>query len=92
MSEIQNEPSAEFVKGFNESYWIAQQNPELAAQLAKGISGNSERLEGFKKGYDQYVLEYEQQYTLPWLKEKEPDEQPDKEINRDDIDLEIEPE
>lgn len=82
------EPSADFVLGFNESYLLAQNMPELAEQLVKGINSNSERSMGFKKGYDQYVLENDKQHTLTWLETPDKDEPNDREVGKDGLDHE----
>lgn len=52
-----------YVKGFNEGYQLAQSHPEISEAIALA-KGNDTRLEGFRDGYKEYVLEQ--------LREKDP--------------------
>jgi hypothetical protein len=49
-------PSPDYIKGFNEGYVLAKDQPELADKLAS-MKGDSERVAGFHDGRRQYVLE-----------------------------------
>ncbi len=63
MQEQEITPTADYVKGFNEGYLIAQHEPELAAQLSKA-EGTSDRLQGIKDGHRRFTLEKEIDQSL----------------------------
>ena len=49
------------IEGFNSGYFLAKEKPELLQALLKGVTGNSEYLEGIKAGQKEYQLEQYQQ-------------------------------
>lgn len=55
MEEI--EPSDEYLKGFNQGYYIQQSNPKLASSVANGINSPSDYLDGFNDGGKEYEME-----------------------------------
>lgn len=57
----------DYQKGFNEGYSIAELAPEIAEILIK-MQGTSERIEGFKDGHAQFVLEQNKGLLPNWLK------------------------
>lgn len=94
--ELEQEAHPDYIKGFNEGYLLRQHHPDLAASLSRSLEQvQSERIAGFKDGSLQYEKEKEQILSISWL-EPLPDNYndiiPDQDINKDDIDMEIEPE
>lgn len=83
------EALADYQKGFNEGYQIAQHMPELAEQLSS-LKTTSPHLSGLQDGRVQYQHE-RQVYKLPdWLKERLPKK--DDLASEKKIDRDIEPE
>lgn len=58
---------AEYVEGFNQGYLIAKHLPELAGTLAT-VESQSSRMEGFRDGRKEYVLETLRSKTAEWQK------------------------
>lgn len=50
----------DFIRGYNEGYFMAQYLPDLAHKLS-GAEGKSPRFEGFRKG----VIRYEAETLMP---------------------------
>lgn len=96
MENIQEqEPSTNYVKGFNEGYTIAKYLPDVADKLSD-ILGNSERAKGFQLGRTQYLLEAgkekvkEPEKYPEWLKDSYSSNVREPEITKDKDDIEIE--
>lgn len=80
----------DYLEGFNAGYSIAEADPELAASLSSAIPESFKRAQGFKDGYRQYGLEKDLQFYPSWI-DKEMDEHiPDKDIDKDKDDYELE--
>ncbi|MDR6193353.1 hypothetical protein [Siphonobacter sp. SORGH_AS_0500] len=58
----------DYIKGFNDSYLLAQHLPELAEKLS-AIPGNSPRLQGMREGRQQYLSEQVKAKMPSWLQE-----------------------
>ncbi|PKK36805.1 hypothetical protein BWI96_10570 [Siphonobacter sp. SORGH_AS_0500] len=58
----------DYIKGFNDSYLLAQHLPELAEKLS-AIQGNSPRLQGMREGRQQYLSEQVKAKMPSWLQE-----------------------
>jgi len=56
MPDEQTTPDAGYIKGFNEGYIIAKHMPELSDCVVQ-VRNESPRLEGFRDGRKQLVLE-----------------------------------
>lgn len=95
MTTIENEiePSADYLKGFNEGYLLSKERPELAETIIKNVPGDTERLSGFADGHRQYEIEKDKTLSLDWIKDEAPGYD-EKELNKDlDIDKDdLEPE
>jgi hypothetical protein len=84
---------AEYKKGFNQGYLIAQHLPDLATQLAS-VKNTTPQIEGFQDGRNEFLQEKEigkplEQPQSKFLQRDEPSpepEQPSKEI--DDLERE----
>lgn len=73
------EPSKEYLKGFNSGYVIAQYEPELAQQLSQTPDKKSDFFKGFSSG----AKEYKQEKSKPHgIKSKIP-EKGDWDIDRE---------
>ena len=85
-----DEPSPEYLKGFNEGYLLRKEMPELTASLVKSLPDNDERCVGFKAGSWQYELMMGKTTYPSWMKEQfeKDDLGPDKEIDKDDYEPE----
>lgn len=86
---------ADYLKGFNEGYLLREAMPELAARLEKALDETTMRSAGFKNGYRQYELDkdMQRQFKPDWLKGRGVDQDDvslDKDINRDDLEMEQE--
>lgn len=71
MSEIihkEENPSPDYLKGFNYGYMIAENIPDLAKQLATA-TGASDRFVGMKHGIEQYKLEQSKTKLPDWLQQ-----------------------
>lgn len=55
-----------YLKGFNDSYLLAEQMPELSEKLSK-IEGDSARLQGMRDGRQQYLSEQVKSKLPTWL-------------------------
>lgn len=55
MEEI--EPSDDYLKGFNQGYYLHRHNPKLASSVANGINTPSDYLDGFNDGGKEYEME-----------------------------------
>lgn len=64
-NEITSE--ADYQKGFNEGYLITKHMSELSKQLAD-IKSEAPRLEGFRDGREEFMLEKEKELLPPWMK------------------------
>lgn len=60
-------PSPEYLKGFNYGYMIAQHIPDLAQQVSK-TAAESDRFKGLKDGIEQYTIEQSKERIPEWLK------------------------
>jgi hypothetical protein len=91
--EQTGDPSAEYLKGFNEGYIIAKEKPELAASLLKSFTNSSERTAGFKDGNRQSELDKDKQHYPEWMQPHQEHlyDTPDIGIDKEDIDLDVEP-
>lgn len=56
-----------YLKGFNDSYLIAEHMPELSEKISK-VEGNSQRLQGMRDGRQQYLSEKLKTKLPSWLK------------------------
>ena len=103
--ELEQEPHAEYVKGFNEGYLLQQEMPKLADILAKSMENiESDRAAGFKDGRQQHQMELgidkgkvnetEKDLNITWMQPLPDDDydnkSPDPDANKDDLDIEIE--
>jgi hypothetical protein len=52
----ENEPHPDYVQGFNEGYFLANEMPQFASDIGKYMP-DSERGHGFNKGVEQYTQE-----------------------------------
>lgn len=66
MEDIDN-PSPEYIKGFNEGYLLAKHSPDLVEKLPKDL-GVSDRSKGFAAGREQYIIEQQKDRQPAWLK------------------------
>lgn len=103
--ELEQEPHADYVKGFNEGYLLQQEMPKLADIMAQSLDNvDSERAIGFKEGRQQKQLELgldkskvnepEKDLKVTWMQplpeDDYEDKSPDIDVNKDDLDIEIE--
>lgn len=103
--ELEQEPHADYVKGFNEGYLLQQEMPKLADIMAKSLDNiESERAAGFKDGRQQHqlelgmdkskVIEPEKDLKVTWMQPLPEDDyvdnSPEQDANKDDLDVEIE--
>lgn len=56
MTEQTSFNSAQYCKGFNEGYLLTKHLPNIADQVVKA-QGSSERLQGFKAGRTEFIIE-----------------------------------
>lgn len=79
----------DYQKGFNEGYLMAELDPEIGKILSQ-VKGSSERIEGFKDGHAQFLLEKDKALLPDWLKERKvtTDKTNDKDKGREEIDRE----
>ena len=85
---MDKESEALYQRGFNEGYIIAKYNPDLAEML-KVINNDTPRLDGFRDGLDQFVIEKSREIdTPPWLETIPEPENKTIDDRADDIDLE----
>lgn len=59
----EQDPSAEYIKAFNNGYLLAKYMPELSEELSKA-TGKSVRLEALKSGREQYLIEVEKEQSV----------------------------
>ncbi|HEX7868572.1 MAG TPA: hypothetical protein VF455_00520, partial [Chryseobacterium sp.] len=59
---------AQYQTGFNEGYIITQHLPELSDKLSQ-INSELPRIDGFKEGRKQFVLEQVREHRPAWMKE-----------------------
>lgn len=84
----EQEPTDDYIKGYNQGYLIAEHMPELAGKLPSTLS-KSERGKGLLDGQTQYMLEQNKQHLPSWLQKDrlaDPGKQPEKgkdELDRD---------
>ncbi|MGK4567327.1 hypothetical protein [Flavobacterium sp. 3HN19-14] len=72
-----------YLKGFNEGYLVALHHPALAEKLS-GIRSQLPRIEGFKDGHRQFLLEKLRDLQPHWMQEKDYGlPPPSREIDRD---------
>lgn len=84
--EIEQTPDPAFIQGMNEGYLMAKYMPEVADGLYKIVS-DSERMQGFKAGREEFMKEKIAEMMKSW---DHKDKQPDKFAERDrDIDKAI---
>ena len=89
------DPSAEYIKAFNEGYLLAKYMPKLSEGISKATS-KSVSLDAFKSGREQYLIEVEKDLSIDkentaypkWLSEDRLNEN----HKASDIDKDIEPE
>lgn len=86
MEHIEQEPSADFVRGFNQGYAIHKHFPDVAEQMAKLLEQQpSDHAKGFIAGHEEYCRE--QTLYISW--KKLPDHYDDLEpFNEKDRDVE----
>ena len=48
-AQLETDPHPDYIKGFNEGYVLAKEQPDLAAKIAKAL-GDTERGKGFQGG------------------------------------------
>lgn len=104
-TELEQEPHADYVKGFNEGYLLQQEMPVLADIMAKSLDNiESDRAAGFKDGRKQLQLELGmdkskvpetgKDLNVTWMQplpdDDYEDKSPDADANKDDMDIEIE--
>jgi len=77
--EQEEKTDGNYIKGFNEGYVITQHMPELADIVAH-VKNETLRLEGFRDGRKQFVLEQVRNYTPPQQKQNQ---QPGKDVKKD---------
>ena len=65
MEDFEN-PSAEYLKGFNDGYLLAKHEPELAKQV-DAVQSSSERMKGFKDGILELTKEKNKEFYPQWL-------------------------
>jgi hypothetical protein len=70
-----------YIKGFNEGYVMTEHLPDLARDLSKTESA-APRMEGFRDGRRQYVLEQTKDLrptwlTVGWNRDHQPDQAKD---------------
>lgn len=58
---------ANYQKGFNEGYLIAEHMPELSDQISK-IDNDVPRIEGLRDGGKQFVLDRSKEFRPSWMK------------------------
>lgn len=64
MDEQQTSPT--YQKGFNDGYIMTEHVPDLADQLAE-VKSDSDRMDGFRNGRKQFVLDQTKEYRPNWL-------------------------
>lgn len=64
----QDQPSPEYVVGFNQGWLMQQFEPQLTDKITPALS-DSERSQGFKAGRDEFLLEKEKERYPDWLKQ-----------------------
>jgi hypothetical protein len=86
-------PDPKYVRGFNDGYLIAKNEPELSKML-KDMQDPAVYIEGFKNGVEEYTLEKDKAMQPKWLRKDRLtsfNKDVDKEIERDkDLDLDKE--
>lgn len=88
----QEKVEPEYLRGFNEGYLLARENPELAQKLA-GIESDFIRLVAFKDGMAQFQKEIEKVPLPKWLKQDHVSREQHDTLSKDNqIDRDIEPE
>lgn len=84
--EEKETPHSDYQKGFNEAYILGQHFPDLAGTIAKTV-GDSERIQGFRHGYEQVQHERNMDKYPSYLKEGRLDDidqtSPSKEQDKD---------
>lgn len=100
--ELEQEPHADYLKGYNDGYLLQQEMPQLTDILAKSLDNiESERAAGFKAGRQQYELEQdlgkdkepEPDFKVTWMQplpDDYDDISPEQDMDKDDMDLEKE--
>lgn len=68
----------DYIQGFNEGYVITKHMPDLAEQIAN-VKTDAPRLEGFRDGREQFVIEAIKEREPKWMhrdldKTQEPEE------------------
>lgn len=78
--------STDYIKGFNEGYVLTEHAPEVARTLAK-VESDAPRMEGFRDGRRQWVLEQTRERSPePFIQKR--GAEPAKDLNIDDRDFE----
>lgn len=91
--EFEQAVHPDYLKGFNEAYLLKQHKPELADSLARSFENiSSERASGFIAGGKEYDKERERVLSISWMKHlpEEDMPHPDKDMGKDDLDLDLE--
>jgi hypothetical protein len=58
-------PEADYTKGFNDGYIMTKHLPELSEKLS-GIDSDVPRIDGFKEGRKQFVLDKARETREQW--------------------------
>jgi hypothetical protein len=75
-------PSPDYVKGFNEGYILTKDSRDLAQKLASA-KDDGERLQGFRDGHKEYILERIHEQRERTFTKPSPDKTKDKDYDRD---------
>lgn len=70
--EKEEKLSPDYIKGFNDGYFIGKHEPELASQL-QAVESTSDRVQGFKAGVLEITKEKNKAFYPSWLKENKKD-------------------
>lgn len=64
-----DEASAEYLRGFNDGYQLAKNEPDIA-DLLNNVDSNDDRMAGFKAGMREVVKEKTKDVYPKWLQNK----------------------
>ena len=59
MESEEQQPSKEFVRGFNDAYILAAHEPVLLSDMSRSLNPTNDFFEGFFAGKDQWQIEQE---------------------------------
>ncbi len=83
---IEDNPSPEYLKGFNYGYMVAEYIPDLAKQLSTA-TGTSDRFVGMKHGIEQFEQKKTKTKQPDWLSKNRLQNLDTKEIDKGKEDL-----